>query len=71
MYIALVYGNVELQKDFIHLGCYFSVNASMVKNMDVVNAIPKDRLLIESDGPYSKVNGKSFHHHYCWKSMNL
>ena len=53
-------GNVELQKDFIHLGCYFSVNASMVKNMDVVNAIPKDRLLIESDGPYSKVNGKKF-----------
>lgn len=28
--------------------------------MDVVNAIPKDRLLIESDGPYSKVNGKKF-----------
>lgn len=53
-------GNVELQKDFIHLGCYFSVNASMVKNMDIVNAIPKDRLLIESDGPYSKVDGKKF-----------
>lgn len=53
-------GNVELQKDFIHLGCYFSVNASMIKNMDVVNVIPKDRLLIESDGPYSKVNGKKF-----------
>ena len=28
--------------------------------MDVVNIIPKDRLLIESDGPYSKVNGKKF-----------
>ena len=32
----------------------------MVKNMDVVNIIPKDRLLIEGDGPYSKVNGKKF-----------
>ena len=53
-------GNVELQKEFIRLGCYFSVNASMVKNMDVVNKIPKNRLLIESDGPYSKVNGKKF-----------
>lgn len=53
-------GNVELQTDFIRLGCYFSVNASMVKNMDVVNVIPRDRLLIESDGPYSKVNGKKF-----------
>ena len=51
-YSCLLY--TSLQKDFIHLGCYFSVNASMVKNMDVVNAIPKDRLLIESDGPYSK-----------------
>ena len=28
--------------------------------MDVVNIIPKDRLLIESDGPYSKVNWKKF-----------
>lgn len=28
--------------------------------MDVVNAILKDRLLIESDGPYSKVNGTKF-----------
>lgn len=28
--------------------------------MDVVNIIPKDRLLIEGDGPYSKVNGKKF-----------
>lgn len=32
----------------------------MVKNMDVLKTIPKDRLLIESDGPYSKVNGKKF-----------
>ena len=53
-------GNVEFQKEFISLGCYFSVNASMVKNMDILSVIPKDRLLIESDGPYSKVNGKRF-----------
>lgn len=53
-------GNVEFQKEFSRLGCYFSVNGSMVKNMDVLKTIPKDRLLIESDGPYSKVNGKKF-----------
>ena len=53
-------GNVESQKEFIRLGCYFSVNASMVKNMDVLSVIPKDKLLIESDGPYSKINGKRF-----------
>lgn len=53
-------GNVEFQKEFSRLGCYFSVNGSMVKNMDVLKTIPKDRLLIESDGPYSKVDGKKF-----------
>lgn len=53
-------GNVEFQKEFSRLGCYFSVNGSMVKNMDVLKTIPKDKLLIESDGPYSKVDGKKF-----------
>ena len=28
--------------------------------MNILSVIPKDRLLIESDGPYSKVNGKRF-----------
>lgn len=32
----------------------------MIKNRNIVNIIPKDRLLIESDGPYTKVNGKRF-----------
>lgn len=44
-------------------GCYFSVNASMIcskSGMKIVARIPKDRLLIESDGPYSKVNGKKY-----------
>lgn len=53
-------GNVDFQTDFIRLGCYFSVDASMIKNRNIVNIIPKDRLLIESDGPYTKVNGKRF-----------
>ena len=53
-------GNISYQKEFIDLGCYFSVNANMIRDMKVINSIPRDKLLIESDGPYSKVNGKKF-----------
>lgn len=53
-------GLLKEQKEFIRLGCYFSINANMLNNMDIVNSIPKDRILIESDGPYSKVNGKKY-----------
>lgn len=53
-------GNIEYQKKFINLGCYFSINANMIKNIELINSIPRDKLLIESDGPYSKVNGKKF-----------
>lgn len=53
-------GSDKLQKKFIELGCYFSVNANMLRNMHIINNIPLSRLLIESDGPYSKVNNKKF-----------
>lgn len=53
-------GSTRIQKDFIKLGCYFSVNANMLQNMEVVRAIPKDKFLIESDGPYSRVDGKRY-----------
>ena len=53
-------GNVAYIKKFVNLGCYFSVNANMIRNVKIVNSIPRDKLLIESDGPYSKVNGKKF-----------
>lgn len=32
----------------------------MLQNMEIVNAIPKETFLIESDGPYSKVEGKKY-----------
>lgn len=53
-------GSLEIQKGFIELGCYFSVNANMLHNMEIVNAIPREKFLIESDGPYSKVEGKKY-----------
>ncbi len=37
-------------------GCYFSVNAQMLKNergLALVREIPQDRLLTETDGPFT------------------
>lgn len=53
-------GSVIMQKQFIELGCYFSVNANMIQRMEIIDKIPENKLLIESDGPYSKVNGKKY-----------
>jgi TatD DNase family protein len=42
----------------IKLGCYFSVNAAMMKNdrgRDLIVAIPDDRLLAETDAPFTRV----------------
>ncbi len=53
-------GSIAMQERFIELGCYFSVNANMLQRMEVIDRIPKDKLLIESDGPFSKVYGKKY-----------
>jgi TatD DNase family protein len=44
----------------IELGCYFSVNAPMLsteRGRELVAALPIDRLLTETDGPFTQVNG--------------
>lgn len=54
-------GTKEDLNILLNAGCYFSLNANMVlQNKELINIIPKDRILIESDGPYSKVNGKKY-----------
>lgn len=53
-------GFIEYQKRFEAIGCYFSINANMMNCHDLINKIPIDRILIESDEPYSKVNGEKF-----------
>ena len=52
----------ELQlQQLIDCGCYFSVNANMiVSDIDLVKKIPLNKILIESDGPFSKVDGKKY-----------
>ncbi len=44
----------------IQLGCYFSVNATMLQNkrhQDMVKEIPLDRILTETDGPFTQMHG--------------
>lgn len=50
-------GNLRTLKDAIDLGCYFSINQQMLlsKNgRDVVDALPINKILVESDAPFSK-----------------
>jgi len=56
-------GTNEQKNKLIELGCYFSINSNMVKTAAGCNklkSIPKNRILIESDGPFSKVDSKKF-----------
>lgn len=44
----------------IQLGCYFSVNATMLQNerhKAIISEIPLDRILTETDGPFTQVHG--------------
>lgn len=44
------------------LGCWFSVGPAMLKGKkgrELVRGMPRDRVLTESDGPFSQVNGRS------------
>lgn len=45
----------------IDAGCYFSVNSSMLKSKNgrsLLKIIPMDRLLTETDSPFTKVSGR-------------
>lgn len=49
-------------KRAIGLGCYFSVNATMLsadRSRALIEQIPLDRLLTETDGPFTEVDGRS------------
>ncbi|MBU1235411.1 MAG: TatD family hydrolase [Gammaproteobacteria bacterium] len=50
-------GSKAEAKRAVEMGCYFSINASMLDNerhAAMVAAIPVDRLLTETDGPFTK-----------------
>lgn len=55
-------GNEDHLQQLLDLDCFFSINTNMVsgKNADKYRIIPINRILIESDGPYTKVKGKRY-----------
>lgn len=56
-------GNEIWLEKFIDLGVYFSVNSNMMRNANgkqSVDKIPLDRIFVESDGPFTKVQGNRF-----------
>ena len=55
-------GSERQMMELLEVGCFMSVNSNMVlsKNNQKYLRIPTDRILIESDGPYTKVNGKRY-----------
>jgi len=57
-------GNLENMNLLIGKGCYFSVNFSMInseKGKRIISRIPRDRILLESDGPFIKVRKEIVH----------
>jgi TatD DNase family protein len=45
----------------VDLGCYFSVNGQMLlseRGRDLIATLPSDRLLTETDGPFTQVGGR-------------
>jgi len=54
-------GSRSEAKRAANLGCYFSVNQAMLdkpKGVDLIQSMPVDRLLTETDGPFIEEGGK-------------
>lgn len=54
-------GNKSEAQRAIEMGCYFSINAAMLdkeNHRTMVASIPIDRLLTETDGPFTKTEGR-------------
>ena len=45
-------GSQRATRRAVELGCYFSVNAAMLRHPDMLSSIPPDRLLTETDHPF-------------------
>lgn len=64
-------GSLQEQQEFIDLDCYFSINAGMLSNSERIRLIPREKILVESDGPYSKIDGKKYQPSYLLREYEL
>lgn len=56
-------GSLRDLSKLVDWGCYFSVNSNMClsqKGKMILSKIPIDRILVESDGPFSKINNQKY-----------
>lgn len=54
-------GSISLLKNIIASGYYLSLNPSMLKSKrgkEIISNTPLERILIETDGPYGKINNR-------------
>lgn len=54
-------GTLSQAKKAIEQGCYFSINGRMLSSenqLKIISNIPINRILIETDGPFVKINGE-------------
>lgn len=48
-------GDAKQTQRAIELDCYFSINASMLRRADLLDRLPLDRLLTETDHPFGRL----------------
>lgn len=54
-------GSLKTLENIIEQGYYFSINDAMTrspKGLSIIAAIPKSKLLLETDGPFIKIKGR-------------
>ena len=64
-------GSKTILKKAIEIGCWFSVGPAMIrgnKGKQLLAIMPIDRILLETDGPFTSHNGKAF---YPWDALNI
>ena len=67
-------GSKQELRRAVALGCWFSVGPAMLagkKGRQLALAMPKDRLLTESDGPFARVNGEAAQPRDVLKAVNV
>ncbi len=64
-------GKIKELEEAISLGCWFSINPKMCnskKGISIINKIPRNRILPESDGPFTVMRNKTI---YPWEAINV
>lgn len=57
-------GSIGNAKAAVELGAYFSLNSQMIRNertLNIIKQIPLDRILTETDGPFTERSGMPSH----------